>query len=57
MARTAKLAFGMALSFDGGKSWSKELLPVTFHIYDLYLANKKLFAVGSEGKIIYKIVK
>jgi len=42
---------------DGGKTWDKESLPQSFNIYDFYLVGNRLYAVGTDGSIIFKKVK
>jgi len=39
---------------DGGLSWDDELLAKSFHIIDLCHIGNRIYAVGSEGAIVYK---
>ncbi|RKX27836.1 MAG: hypothetical protein DRP47_05975 [Candidatus Zixiibacteriota bacterium] len=47
----------MMRTADGGKTWERELLVKSFHILDMCQIGNRLYAVGSEGSIIYKIIK
>lgn len=43
---------------DGGRTWNEELLAVsTFAVHDLFLIGHRLYAVGSDGNVIYKEVR
>lgn len=39
---------------DGGISWNDELLAKSFHVIDMCYIGNRIYAVGSEGTIIYK---
>ncbi len=42
---------------DGGRNWSPELMAKSFDVYDLILVKNRIYAVGSEGGIIWKNAK
>ncbi len=43
---------------DGGRTWNEELLAISpFQVHDLFLIGNRIYAVGSEGNIIYKEVR
>jgi len=42
---------------DGGQTWSRELMVRSFNVLDMCLIGNRLYAVGSDGGIIYKKVK
>ncbi len=42
---------------DGGRSWNEELMAKSFDVYDFVLVKNRLYAVGSDGGIIWKKVK
>lgn len=44
----------MMRTTDGGKTWEKELLVKSFHVFDMCRIGNRLYAVGSSGTIIYK---
>jgi len=39
---------------DGGVTWGDELLTKSFHVIDMCYTGDRIYAVGSEGAIIYK---
>jgi photosystem II stability/assembly factor-like uncharacterized protein len=47
----------MMYTEDGGRTWKDEKIPEAFDIYDLALVADRLYAVGSDGHMIYKKVK
>ena len=47
----------MVRTTDGGRTWDRELLARSFNILDLCLAGNRLYAVGSGGVIIYKLIE
>jgi len=42
---------------DGGRTWSNELMARSFNVLDMCLIGDRLYAVGSDGGIIYKKVR
>ncbi len=42
---------------DAGQTWSKELLSKSFHVMDMCRVENRLYAVGSEGTILFKLLK
>ena len=42
---------------DGGRSWTPETLPRPFDVFDFFLIEDKLWAVGSHGSVAVKKVK
>ncbi len=51
------LGASMMRTTDGGRTWQSELLARSFDVLDLCLVGNRLYAVGSEGAIIYKPIK
>ena len=47
----------MLVTSDGGRAWGQELLAKSFNVLAMELVGDRLYAVGSEGSIIYKVVK
>ncbi|MFQ5499469.1 MAG: WD40/YVTN/BNR-like repeat-containing protein [Candidatus Zixiibacteriota bacterium] len=47
----------MMVTTDGGKNWQKEEIDPTMHVLDLCLGGDNLYAVGGNGKIIFKKVR
>ena len=44
----------MLRSSDGGETWTQELLARSFDVLDLARAGSRLYAVGTDGAVIYK---
>ena len=42
---------------DGGKSWIREVLPRNFDILEFDIGGDRLYAVGTDGGLVYKEVK
>lgn len=42
---------------DGGRSWNQELMAKSFNVLDICLIGDRLYAVGSDGGIIFKKVR
>ena len=47
----------MLATKDGGRTWEPEKLPETFLVLDMYVNGKNVYAVGTEGVILYKILQ
>jgi len=47
----------MLKTTDGGRTWGQELLAKSFNVLAMELVGDRLYAAGSEGSIIYKVVK
>ena len=47
----------MLHSTDGGNTWQKELLAKFFDIFDLEESGDKIWAVGSDGTVMYKLLR
>jgi photosystem II stability/assembly factor-like uncharacterized protein len=47
----------MMRTSDGGKTWKQELMARSFNVLDMCLIGDRLYAVGSEGGMIFKKVK
>lgn len=45
------------ISIDGGRTWTDEVLPKSFDVLDFYLVGARLYACGTNGNLLYKIVK
>lgn len=49
---------GLMLStFDGGRSWQPETLPWSFYVMDMFAVENKVYAVGTDGSIIFKTLE
>jgi len=44
----------MLATKDGGRTWEPEKLPETFLVLDMYVIGNNVYAVGTEGVILYK---
>jgi len=44
----------MLATLDGGRNWQPETLPKSFFVMDLFAAGTTVYAVGSDGTILYK---
>ena len=42
---------------DGGKTWNEELMIKSFDVFEFYLVKDRLYAGGSQGGLMYKVVK
>ncbi|MFQ6008046.1 MAG: YCF48-related protein [Candidatus Zixiibacteriota bacterium] len=42
---------------DGGRTWKRELMAKSFDVLDMCIIDDRLYAVGSNGGLIYKKVK
>jgi len=42
------------VTFDGGINWAEEKTPLELTILDMCIIDNYLFAVGSDGLIMYK---
>jgi photosystem II stability/assembly factor-like uncharacterized protein len=47
----------MLKTTDGGRTWGQELLARSFNVLAMELVGNRLYAAGSEGSIIYKVVR
>jgi len=47
----------MLATSDGGRNWQPETLPKSFLVMDMFALGTTVFAVGSEGTILYKNFK
>jgi len=47
----------MMRTADGGRTWKRELMAISFDVLDMCLIGDRLFAVGSDGSIIAKKVR
>jgi len=47
----------MMHSTDGGENWERELLSRSFDVLDMAVVGDRLYAVGSDGGIVYKQLK
>ncbi|MGH8016466.1 MAG: hypothetical protein ACREBV_09760, partial [Candidatus Zixiibacteriota bacterium] len=42
---------------DGGRNWQAETLPKNLSVLDLFALNNSIYAVGSDGTILFKTLK
>ena len=47
----------MLATKDGGRTWESEKLPETFLILDMFVNGNTVYAVGTEGVILFKVLK
>jgi photosystem II stability/assembly factor-like uncharacterized protein len=47
----------MLVTLDGGRSWQPETLPKSFFVMDMFAAGTTVYAVGSDGTILFKNLK
>ncbi len=47
----------MLVTTDGGQTWKEELMARSFSVLDMALIGDRLYAVGSEAAMVYKIVR
>jgi len=47
----------MMVTFDGGINWTEEKTPLELTILDMWYVDSYLFAVGSDGLIMYKEIR
>ena len=47
----------MVRTVDGGTKWTRELLARSFSVYDMQVVGDRLYAAGSDGGMVYRVVK